>query len=139
MYNGKSGKKKDYSQLSLDDFSDDDSDDGGGGFHDEPNEADDYIRNQQVLMKMQDAGLDALSDSVMRLGEMSNNISEELGQQNKMLDSMEMDLDNAGEELDIVTRSTKQLIAQSGGKSTFCLIMALSVVMLILLFLIIYG
>ena len=48
MYNGKSGKKKDYSQLSLDDFSDDDSDDGGGGFHDEPNEADDYIRNQQV-------------------------------------------------------------------------------------------
>lgn len=99
MYNGKSGKKKDYSQLSLDDFSDDDSDDGGGGFHDEPNEADDYIRNQQVLMKMQDAGLDALSESVMRLGEMSNNISEELGQQNKMLDSMEMDLDNAGSNL----------------------------------------
>ena len=90
-------------------------------------------------MKMQDAGLDALSESVVRLGEMSNNISDELGQQNKMLDSMEMDLDNAGEELDIVTRSTKQLIAQSGGKSTFCLIMALSVVMLILLFFIIYG
>ena len=66
-------------------------------------------------MKMQDAGLDALSESVMRLGEMSNNISEELGQQNKMLESMETDLDNAGEELDIVTRSTKQLIAQSGG------------------------
>lgn len=49
MYNGKSGKKKDYSQLSLDDFSDDDSDDGNGaGFRDEPNEADEYIRNQQV-------------------------------------------------------------------------------------------
>mmetsp|Transcript_11726 Transcript_11726/g.29702 ORF Transcript_11726/g.29702 Transcript_11726/m.29702 type:complete len:142 (+) Transcript_11726:399-824(+) len=141
MYNGKGGKKKDYSQLSLDDFSDDDSDDGGG-YRDNgggDNEADEYIRNQQVLMKMQDAGLDALSESVMRLGEMSNNISDELGQQNKMLDSMEMDLDNAGEELDIVTRSTKQLIAKSGGKSTFCLIMALSVVMLILLFLIIYG
>lgn len=89
-------------------------------------------------MKMQDAGLDALSESVMRLGEMSNNISEELGQQNKMLESMETDLDTAGEELDIVTRSTKQLIAQSGGKQTFCLIVTLSIVVLILLFLIIY-
>ena len=87
---------------------------------------------------MQDAGLDALSESVMRLGEMSNNISEELGQQNKMLESMETDLDTAGEELDIVTRSTKQLIAQSGGKQTFCLIVTLSIVVLILLFLIIY-
>ncbi len=50
MYNGKGGKKKDYSQLSLDDFSDDDSDDGGG-YRDNgggDNEADEYIRNQQV-------------------------------------------------------------------------------------------
>jgi archaellum component FlaC len=95
--------------------------------------------NKQVLMKMQDAGLDALSESVMRIGEMSNGISDELGHQNKMLDSMETDLDTAGEELDIVTRSTKQLIAKSGGMSTFCLIVTLSIVVLFLLFLIIYG
>ena len=54
MYNGKrNGKKKDYSQVSLDDFSDDDSDNGGGfrdNFNDETNEADEYIRNQQVRM-----------------------------------------------------------------------------------------
>ncbi len=45
------GKKKDYSQLSLDDFSDDDSDDGGNyrdNFNGESNEADEYIRNEQV-------------------------------------------------------------------------------------------
>ena len=96
-------------------------------------------QSNQVLMKMQDAGLDALSESVLRLGEMSNGISDELGQQNKMLDSMETDLDTAGEELDIVTRSTKQLIAKSGGMSTFCLIVTLSIVVLFLLFLIIYG
>ena len=93
---------------------------------------------QQVLMQMQDAGLDALSETVMRLGDMSNNISEELGQQNKMLDAMETELDDAGDQLDIVTRSTKQLIAKSGGMSTFCLIAALSIVVLVLLFLIIY-
>ena len=89
-------------------------------------------------MKQQDAGLDVLSQSVMRLGEMSSNISEELGQQNKMLDSMETDLDTAGDDLDIVTRSTKQLIAKSGGMSSFCLIAALSMVVLVLLFLILY-
>jgi len=144
MYN-KSGKKN-YKQVNLEDFSDDESDDGRrkkSNFRDEfdesGNEASDYIRNQQVLMKMQDAGLDALSESAMRLGDMSNNISEELGQQNKMLDAMETDLDDAGEQLDIVTRTTKDLIAKSGGKSTFCIILALSITVLILLFLIIYG
>lgn len=136
MYNN-NGKKKDYSHLSLDDFSDDDSDDGGR--NNSSNETADYIRNQQVLMQMQDAGLDALSESVMRLGDMSTNISEELGQQNKMLEAMETDLDEAGEQMDIVTRSTKQLIAKSGGMSTFCLIATLSIVVMVLLFLIIYG
>ena len=59
------GSKKDYSKISLEDFSDDDSDDGnnnkhnksnnGFNFHDEENcadadavENDDYVRNQQV-------------------------------------------------------------------------------------------
>lgn len=146
MYNNSGKKKKNYSQLDLQDFSDDESDDGRrrqSNFRDEyddtGNEASDYIRNQQVMMQMQDAGLDALSESVMRLGEMSTNISEELGQQNKMLDAMETDLDDAGDQLDIVTRSTKQLIAKSGGMSTFCLIAGLSIVVLVLLFLIIYG
>lgn len=144
MFNG---QKKDYSKLSLDDFSDDDSDDGDrNDYYDDAendnnnnnNDASDYIRNQQVLMQQQDAGLDMLSQSVMRLGEMSNNIAEELGQQNKMLESMEMDLDNAGDELDIVTRSTRELIARSGGMSTFCLIAILSIVVLVLIILIIY-
>jgi len=144
MYNN-NGKKKNYSQVGLDsfsdDYSDDDSNDGNqSNFRDEDeNETGEYIRNQKVMMQMQDAGLDALSESVMRLGDMSNNISEELGQQNKMLDAMETDLDDAGDELDIVTRSTKQLIAKSGGMSTFCLIAGLSIVVLVLLFFVIYG
>jgi hypothetical protein len=75
MFNS-DGKKKDYSQLSLDDFSDDDSDTGNGvsngngncngnnkfrdddddnngnnGYIDNPNESEDYIRNQQVRKK----------------------------------------------------------------------------------------
>lgn len=134
--------KSKYSQLSLDDFSDDESVEDGthhNGNGSANDDHDEYVRNQQVLMQQQDAGLDMLSESIFRLGEMSNNISEELGQQNKMLDAMETDLDHAGDELDIVTRSTKELIARSGGGSTFCLIAVLSIVVLVLLVLIIYG
>ena len=89
-------------------------------------------------MKQQDEGLDVLSHTIMRLGDMSTNISEELGQQNKMLDSMETDLDTANEDLDLVTRSTKQLIAKSGGTTNFCIIAALSIAVFVLLFLVIY-
>ncbi|KAL3923629.1 MAG: hypothetical protein SGARI_006180, partial [Bacillariaceae sp.] len=126
MYNAGGGKPKDYSQVSLDDFSDDDSDTESGDY------AQQSIRNQQQLMKKQDEGLDVLATSVDRLGQMSMAISEELGQQNKMLDSMETDLETAGEELDIVTRKTKELIAKSGGTGTFCLIATLSIVVLVL-------
>ena len=89
-------------------------------------------------MKQQDEGLDVLSQSVDRLGQMSMAISEELGQQNSMLDSMETDLDTAGEELDIVTQKTKALIEKAGGSTNFCIIAALSIVVLILVFLILY-
>ncbi len=50
------GKKNNYSHLSLDEWSDDDSDDGGGYRDDvngEGNEADEYIRNQQVRAAQQ--------------------------------------------------------------------------------------
>ena len=90
-------------------------------------------------MKRQDEGLDVLSQSVDRLGQMSMAISEELGQQNKMLDSMETDLEQAGEELDIVTQKTKELIARAGGSGNFCLIAALSIVVLVLVVLLIYS
>jgi t-SNARE complex subunit (syntaxin) len=80
-----------------------------------------------------------LSQSVARLGQLSMGISEELGHQNKMLDAMETDLDTAGEELDLVTAKTKELIARSGGTKNFCIIVALSIVVLVLVFLIIYA
>ena len=50
------GKKNNYSHLSLDEWSDDDSDDGGGyrdNVNGEGNEADEYIKNQQVRTAQQ--------------------------------------------------------------------------------------
>lgn len=89
-------------------------------------------------MKKQDQGLDMLSVSVARLGERAMGISEELGQQNNMLDAMETDLDVAGEELDLVTRKTSELIQSAGGKKNCMVIVSLTVVALVLFFLVVY-
>jgi len=79
-----------------------------------------------------------LSQSAERLGQMSMNIHDELNQQNMMLDDMDQDLEEAGENLDLVTRKTKELIEKSGGKGNCMLILCLSITAVVLLLLIIY-
>ena len=157
---GKKKEKADYSKVSLSDFSDDDSSDEennlsdhhrqrrGGGYSDQPysssngGEPDEYtqgsIQRQQELLQQQDQGLEMLSQSAERLGNLSLAISDELGQQNKMLDEMDSDLDDAHENLDFVTRKTKEFIEKSGGTKNCILIATLSGVALLLFFLILY-
>ena len=82
--------------------------------------------------------MDILSQSVERLGQLSMGISDELGHQNKLLDSMETDLEAAGDDLDLVTRKTRDFIQQAGGTNNCMLIASLTLVAIILLFLILY-
>mmetsp|Transcript_27081 Transcript_27081/g.80054 ORF Transcript_27081/g.80054 Transcript_27081/m.80054 type:complete len:91 (+) Transcript_27081:55-327(+) len=89
-------------------------------------------------MKRQDEGLEMLGQSADRLGQLSMNIHEELGQQNKLLDEMEDDLDQATTRLDFVTQKTRELVQRSGGKKNFLIIVGLTIVVIILIFLIIY-
>jgi len=96
------------------------------------------IKNQRVQMKKQDEGLEILSESVNRLGVMSLGISEELNNQNMMLDDMDNDLDRATTDLNIVTRKTRELIKKSGGKKNCIIIFVLSLIIILLIFLIIY-
>ena len=143
MFNGNS---KDYNQISLEDFSDDDSSDGelgGGGYRDRTSKnggptSSDPLERQQQLMKQQDQGLEMLGLSAERLGTLSMQINDELNQQNKMLNEMDDELDQANENLDIVTRKTKEFIAASGGQKNCLLILTLSLIALILFFLILY-
>ena len=132
--NKKGSSKKGYSEVSLDDFSDDDSTNRG----DEEDFVGESLRTQQELMKKQDEGLDILSTQVARLGEMSMGIHEELGQQNQLLESMETDLDETAEELNLVTRKTKEFIKMSGGEKNCIVIISLSLIAIVLFFLIIY-
>lgn len=89
-------------------------------------------------MRKQDEGLDMLSESIARLGDRAMGISDELGQQNKMLSAMETDLDTAGEELDLVTRKTRELIRSAGGKKNCIVIASLSVVAFVLFLVLVY-
>ncbi len=79
-----------------------------------------------------------LAQSAQRLGQMSNTITEELDYQNKMLDNMEEDLETATDNLDLLTRKTKEMIQKAGGKQNFLIILVLTAVAIILLLLILY-
>ena len=78
MFGGNGMSAKGYSQVSRNDYSDSD---------DSSFEGDDFIqsqiRQQRLQMKQQDEGLEMLSQSADRLGQLSLGIHEELGNQNK--------------------------------------------------------
>lgn len=89
-------------------------------------------------MQKQDQGLEMLSQSAERLGQLSMGIHDEIHQQNNMLNEMDNDLETAGENLDIITKKTKEMIEKSGGKNNCLLILCLSITAIILFLLILY-
>ena len=90
---------------------------------DSSDEGDDFIqqsiKRQQQQMKKQDEGLEMLATSAQKLNEMSLNINDELDYQNKMLNEMDDELEGATDNLDLITRKTKEMIEKSGGTSNF--------------------
>lgn len=118
---------KAYSSLPTEEY----DDDASGG------------RSSQSLqfdrrMREQDENLDALGGSVIRLGQISLNISQEIDSQNALLNKLEVDLETANDNITRVTQATKALVKKAGGPKTFCIIIALWVVLLFLVFLFIY-
>ncbi|CAM9338122.1 unnamed protein product, partial [Sphacelaria rigidula] len=65
-------------------------------------------------MQHQDEHLSDIGQSVSRLGHISLEISKELDTQNKMLDNVNTDFEEAIGGLDAVTKKTKELIKKSG-------------------------
>ena len=128
MRNGHRGSSN-YNQVSLH---------GSDSSDDEDDIVRQHMRSQELHLQKQDEGLEMLSQSAERLGKMSMTISDELGQQNKMLEEMDADLEMAGDNLDMVTRKTKELIQKAGGGRTFVTIIGLILVVVILVFLILY-
>ncbi len=91
----------------------------------------------QLMLEKQDETLDELDDAVVRVGYMAENIHEELGQQNKMLNDLEEDLENAEEQLGLVMGKLAKLM-KTTNKLQLGTIMALSLIVIVLLFLVLY-
>ena len=89
--------------------------------------------------KRQDDSLEALGGSVLRLGQLSLGISEEIDSQNKLLEGLDADLDTANQNVDRITQMTKALVKKSGGSKGFCILIILSVILVFLVFLCIYS
>ena len=86
----------------------------------------------------QDSSLDMLGKSVSRLGDLSLSISKEIDTQNRLLTSLETDVENAQEHADSLTKKTRELIKRTGGTKTFCTIVVLTLVLVVLVILVIY-
>ena len=102
----------------------------------------DFILNNQaqtsMLMSEQDEVLDELGAAVTRVGEMAEGISEEIGQQNKMLDDLDDDLATAEEELGLVMGKLAKFL-KTKDRWQLRTILMLTLTVIILFFLVIYS
>jgi syntaxin 6 len=89
-------------------------------------------------IKDQDSSLESLGKSVSRLGELSLTISREIDTQNKLLSSLESDVERSQQDTESIMKKTKELVAQAGGSKMVCLIVALIAVLIVLTFMVIY-
>jgi syntaxin 6 len=92
----------------------------------------------QLMMQQQDETLDELDDAVVRVGYIAENIHDELGQQNKMLNELEEDLTDAEEQLGAVMGKLGKLL-KTKSKWQLGIIMLMSMVVVILFFLVLYS
>ncbi|CAN0451327.1 unnamed protein product [Ectocarpus sp. 12 AP-2014] len=131
-YGGPNGtaEKVDYSRLPNEA---EPIDDGEGG---------DWIQRQirghKSQMEHQDAHLSEIGQTASRLGNISLEISKELDQQNKMLENVNTDFEEAIGGLDAVTKKTQELIKKSGGMRNFLIILVLIAILAVLVVLVLY-
>mmetsp|Transcript_19996 Transcript_19996/g.28727 ORF Transcript_19996/g.28727 Transcript_19996/m.28727 type:complete len:269 (-) Transcript_19996:171-977(-) len=100
-----------------------------------------FIRGQQQMTKdmigQQDVQLDSLGQAVDRLGGMGKTINTELKEQNKLLDELDRDLDDAGEKMNFVMAKLSKLLKTKDGCQIWTIVI-LAVVLVILVALTIF-
>ena len=89
-------------------------------------------------MQEQDETLDELGEAVNRVGDLAGNIHDEIGLQNKMLEQMEEDMTDAEEQLGFVMGKLGKFL-KTKDKWQLRLIVALSLTVVVLLFLVLYS
>lgn len=93
-------------------------------------------QTQQRIMEQQDETLDQIASSAHRLQGAANTISIELKEQQAMLEQLDDDIDKETEKLNFVMKRIGRLL-QTGDSKQICLIVALFILMIVLIFLVI--
>jgi len=91
-----------------------------------------------LLMRQQDETLDDLDVAVSRVNVMSEQIHDEINQQNKMLDELDEDLTHVEEELGVVMGKLAKLL-KTKNAGQLKTILCLTIVMIVLFLLVIYS
>jgi syntaxin 6 len=90
-----------------------------------------------LLMEQQDDTLDELGEAVVRVGEMAEVISEEIQQQNRMLDEFDEDLTNVEEELGMVMGKLAKFLKTKDRwqlRTIFLLVLIIVIMIFVLLY-----
>jgi syntaxin 6 len=90
----------------------------------------------QALIKQQDQTLDELDHAVVRVGRMAETIQDEIGQQNKMLQEVDEDMDDAQQKLGFVTGKLSKML-KTKNKWQIWTIILLALIVFFLFFLVI--
>jgi len=93
-------------------------------------------QTQMHLIQQQDETLDQIASSAQRLQGAATTISIELKEQAKMLEELDEDIDKETEKLNFVMKRIGRLL-QTGDSKQLCLIIALFILMIVLIFLVI--
>jgi len=93
-------------------------------------------QEQQQIIRQQDDALDELGKSAQRLNQVATTINIELQDQQKMLQELDEDIEKETEKLNYVMKRMGKLLKTSDNKQ-LCLIIALMVLAVLLLFLVI--
>lgn len=94
-----------------------------------------FVRGQQQMthemINQQDQALDSLGQAVDRLGDMGRSINVELKDQNRMLNELDNDLDDAGKKMNFVMAKLSVLLKTKDGCQIWTIVI-LSVILIVL-------
>jgi|SwirhisoilCB3_FD_contig_91_1479196_length_974_multi_3_in_0_out_0_1 chromosome segregation ATPase len=99
------------------------------------NENSAFINDQKgrtkQMIRQQDENLEGLSEAVGRLGYMATDINQELKEQNKMLNKLDEDLDDAGNKMNFVMAQLSKLLKTKDGCQIWTIVI-LAVILILL-------
>ena len=80
------------------------------------------LQEQKKLVKNQDTHLDQLGGIIQNIKHENQNFSTEVNQQNKMLDSLQLDMDDTHSKMLKVDNKLKNIVANTSQTKMWCII-----------------